>query len=133
TGALSALREAVSANAGFPDAHLELGRAILETSGDALAAVSEWRLVLNLDPERAEAHYRIGLALLKTDQKTALEELRAASTMAPCRVEIMRALARAAFDARDWSTAAAQFRRILAWSPADKEALAQLENVRRQP
>jgi protein O-GlcNAc transferase len=129
-GALSALRDAVAASPGFADGHLTLGRVILETGGDVPAAVREFRVVLNLDPERAEAHYRIGLALLKTDQKTALEEFGAASSMAPCRVEIMRALAAAAFDAGDWSTAATQLRRVLAWSPMDKEALIQLERVR---
>ena len=132
-GALSALRDAVAASPGFADAHLELGRAILEMGDDVPAAIREFRIVLNLDPERAEAHYRIGLALLKSDQKTALEELRAASSMAPCRVEIIRALARAAFDAGDWSTAAAQFRRILAWSPADKEALRNLNTYAGSP
>lgn len=128
-GALSALREAVAASPEFADAHLQLGRALVETGGDASEAVREFRRVLNLDPERAEAHYRIGLALLKSDQKTALEELRAAADMAPCREEIMRALGRAALDAQDWSAAIVQFRRVLAWAPEDKDARAQLDRA----
>ena len=127
--AIAALHEAVAASPEFADAHLQLGRAILETGGDALEAVSEFRRVLNLDPERAEAHYQIGLALLKTDERAALKELRAAADMAPCREEIMRALGQTALDAQDWSTAIAQFRHLLAWAPADRDARAQLDRA----
>lgn len=128
-GALSALRDAIAASPEFADAHLQLGRTILETGSNGSEAVREFRRVLDLDPERAEAHYLIGLALNKTDEKTAFEELRAAADMAPCRVEIMRALGRAALDAQDWSTAVAQFRRVLAWAPADKDARAHLDRA----
>ena len=127
--ALSALHEAVAASPEFADAHLELGRAILATGGDTSEAVREFRRVLNLDPEQSEAHYQIGLALLKSDEKTALEELRAAADMAPCREEFMRALGRAALDAQDWSTAIAQFRHVLVWAPADKDSRAQLDRA----
>jgi tetratricopeptide (TPR) repeat protein len=129
-GALAALREAVVANPAFVDAHLELGREILASGHDSSGAVREFRTVLNLDPERADAHYEIGLALLKEgDKKAAVDELRAASDMAPCRVEIMRALGRVAFDRGDWPIAIAQFRRVLAWDENDRNARAQLDRA----
>jgi len=130
SGALSALREAVTANPAFVDAHLELGRELLASGRDSAEALREFRTVLNLDPERSDAHYEIGLVLLKQDErKAALDELRAASDMAPCRVEIMRALAREAFDRGDWPTAIAQFRRVLAWDANDAQARAQLDRA----
>jgi tetratricopeptide (TPR) repeat protein len=135
-GALSALREAVTANPAFVDAHLELGRELLSSS--PAEAVHEFRTVLNVDPERADAHYEIGVALLKQgDKKAAIDELRAASDMAPCRVEIMRALGREAFDRGDWPAAIAQFRRVLAWDASDRQAREQLDRAlaqtRREP
>ncbi|MBZ5581901.1 MAG: tetratricopeptide repeat protein [Acidobacteriia bacterium] len=122
--ALQAAREAVAASPRFPDAQFELGRAILASHGVRAEAVRAFREVLNLDPERSDAHYQLGLALLDSDAKAALEELRAAALMAPCRVEFMRALARAAEGAGDGAAAADQLRRIRAWEPDDQSAAA---------
>lgn len=130
-GALSALREAVAECAAFAEAHLELGRAILDTGGDPNAAIREFKLAVNLDPERADVHYQIGLASLKAgDKQHALEEFRSAAAMAPCRTEIMRALGEAALAIGDRSTAERQFSRMVAWDPEDGEARAQLAKVR---
>jgi tetratricopeptide (TPR) repeat protein len=125
--ALSSLRQAVAESAGLADAHLELGRAILQTGGDPAEAIRQFKLAWNLDPELAEPHYQIGLAMLKTgDKAEALNELNAAASMAPCRIEVMRALGRAALEAGDRTTALRQFRRVLAWDPEDADAREQL-------
>lgn len=130
-GALAALREAAGESSAFADAHLELGRAILETGGDTNEAIREFKLAGNLDPERADVHYQIGLALLKRGDKLhAAEELKSAVSMAPCRTEIMRALGEVALTLGDRSTAERQFSRILAWDPADRDARAQLSKLR---
>jgi Tfp pilus assembly protein PilF len=111
----------------FSEGRFQLGRAILETGVDLAGAIREFRGVLNVDPERADAHYQIGLALLKLDQRgSALEELRIAAEMAPCRVEVMLALARAAIEAGDLSTGIRQLRRVVAWDPENRDARVQL-------
>lgn len=98
--------------------------------GERSEAIREFRAVLNLDPERADAHHQIGLALLDAgDKGRALDELRAATAMAPCRIEIVRDLAQAAYSAPDWATAIGQYRRVLAWDHGDKSAQAQLERA----
>jgi Tfp pilus assembly protein PilF len=128
------LGEALEAHPGFVDAYMELGRAVLESGGDPAAAISHFRTALNLDPERADAHYHIGLALQKTgDLRGAFEELKSAVSMAPCRVEMIRALAYAAVDADDRAAAVRQLRRVLAWDPRDQNARAALERLLRTP
>jgi tetratricopeptide (TPR) repeat protein len=130
--AIPLLREAIEAHAGFVDAHMELGRALLESGGDPAAAIQHFRMALNLDPERADAHYQIGLALRRMDKLAdALEELKSAVTMAPCRVGVMRALATAALDAGDRAEAIRELRRVVAWDPRDRDAGALLERVLR--
>ncbi len=121
--AIEASREAVAASRWFPDAHFELGLAILASNGDRAGAVRAFRDVLDLDPERSDAHYQLGLALLESDPKGALEELRAAALMAPCRVEFMRALAAAAAKAGDQAAEATQLRRIKAWESEDQSTV----------
>lgn len=129
--ALAALREAVGESPAFAEAHLELGRAILESGGDPNEAMRELKLAGNLDPERADVHYYLGLALLQAgDKRRALAELQSAVAMAPCRLEIMRALAGLAVILDDRRTAERQFARILAWDPADSDARAQLAKLR---
>jgi tetratricopeptide (TPR) repeat protein len=110
------LREAIAAQPAFAEAHLELGRTLLESGRDPDGAIREFREVLNLDPEISEAHYQIGQALLTKGDRAAFDEFRAAGSMSPCRVEIMRALG--------------EFRRLLAWDPHDEEARAALEKAR---
>jgi tetratricopeptide (TPR) repeat protein len=128
--AISALREAIALRPEFVDGHFELGRALLETGADPREATGEFRRVLNLDPARADAHFNMGLAFLKLGERSrGLDELRTAVSMAPCRTETMRALARAALDGGDRVTAQAMFRRALAWDAGDAEARAGLEQA----
>jgi tetratricopeptide (TPR) repeat protein len=132
--AIQVLGEALEAHPGFVDAHMELGRVLLESGGDPGAAISHFRTALNLDPERADAHYHIGLALHKTgDLRGAFEELKSAVTMAPCRLEMIRALVDSAIDAGDRATAVRELRRVLAWDPRDENARSALERLLRAP
>ena len=132
--AIPLLREAIEAHPGFVDAYMELGRALLDSGSDPAAAIQQFRTALNLDPERADAHYYAGLALRKKgDLAHAFEELKAAATMAPCRVEMIRALATAAVDAGNRAEAVRELRRVLAWDPQDQNASAALERVARLP
>jgi Tfp pilus assembly protein PilF len=117
-GGLSALRDAAAERGAFAETHLRLGRAILETGGDPSEAIRELKAAANLDPESADAHYLIALASLKSgDRPQARAELQAAAAMAPCRVEIMRALEEVCRDLGDQEAADRLFRRILAWDP----------------
>jgi tetratricopeptide (TPR) repeat protein len=135
---IARLREAVAADPAFPAAHLRLGSALRESGGDADQTLAELRRVLQLDPECAEAHYQIGLTLERARREAAaLDEFRIAVDMAPCRVEFMQALGRAALQAGQWAEAAAQFRGVLSWRPHDDDsrmaferAVAQRDRVR---
>lgn len=130
---LARLREATAADPNFPEAHLRLGRALRESGKDAKDTISEFRRVLRLDPENAEAHYQIGLTLEETGQRAAaLAEFRVAVDMAPCRVEQMQALGRAALNAGQWEVAAAQFRAVLAWRAHDDDARLGFEQAMKQ-
>lgn len=121
--ALATLRDAIEASPDFADAYLELGRVTRDSGGDANAAVTAFRRVLSLDPERAGAHYEIGLTLERARRKAdALAEYQIAVEMAPCTVEARKAIGRAAIDAGQWSAAVAQFRAVLAFEPRDSEA-----------
>ena len=74
------------------------------------------------------------MALRKTsDLARALEELKFAVDMAPCRVEMMRALVAAALDTGDRAAAIRELRRVLAWDPRDQSTRAALEKVLRAP
>ena len=128
--AVPLLREAIEAHPGFVDAYMELGRALLDSGSDPAAAIQQFRTALNLDPERADAHYYAGLALRKKgDLAHGFEELKAAATMAPCRIEMIRALATAAVDAGNRAEAVRELRRVLAWDPRDQDASAALERM----
>ena len=99
------------------DAH-QLGRLMRDWGGDPEEAIASFRHVLRLDPERAEAHYEIGVTLERSGRKAdALEEYRIAVEMAPCHARAKEALGRAALEAKQWSTASAQFRGVLALQP----------------
>jgi tetratricopeptide (TPR) repeat protein len=114
----------------FPDAHFQLGRLIRDSGGDPNNAIAAFRRVLNLDPERAEAHYEIGLTLERTGRKAeALPEYRIAVDMAPCHVDARRALGQAALGAGLLSLAASQFRAVIALKPDDLEAKRQFDFV----
>jgi hypothetical protein len=67
------------------------------------------------------------------DLAGAFEELKSAVTMAPCRVEMTRALADAAVDAGDRAAALRELRRVLAWDPRDQNARASLDRLLRAP
>jgi tetratricopeptide (TPR) repeat protein len=126
--ALSTLQSAIEASPDFPDTYLELGRAIRESKGDTNAAIAAFRRVLNLDPERAEAHYEIGLTLEGAGRKAeALPEYRIAVEMAPCNAEARRALGQASSEAGQWSIAEAQYRAVIALLPQDERATRQFE------
>jgi tetratricopeptide (TPR) repeat protein len=128
--AIPLLREAIDAHPGFVDAYMELGRAVLESGGDPALAIRHFRNALNLDPELADAHFHIGVALRKMgDNSRALEELKSAVTMAPCRVQFMRAVAAAALDAGDRAVAIRELRRVLAWDSQDQTARASLARL----
>jgi tetratricopeptide (TPR) repeat protein len=121
--ALSTLHQAIEANPGFADAHFQLGRLIRDSGGSPDDAIASFRRVLDLDPERAEAHYEIGFTLERTGRKAdALGEYGIAVEMAPCQVQAKEALGRTALETRQWSTAATQFRGVLAFQPKNANA-----------
>ncbi len=121
--AIATLHKAIEASPNFADAHFQLGRLIRDSGRDPEEAITSFRHVLRLDPERADAHYEIGVTLERNGRKAdALEEYRIAVEMAPCHVQAKAALGRAALEAKQWSTARAQFRGVLALQPKNADA-----------
>ena len=121
--AIASVHKAIEASPNFADAHFQLGRLIRDSGGDPEDAIASFRRVLSLDPERAEAHYEIGVTLERNGRKAdALEEYRIAVEMAPCHVQAKEALGRTALEAKQWSTAGAQFRGVLALQPKNADA-----------
>jgi tetratricopeptide (TPR) repeat protein len=123
TEAIATLHKAIETSPNFADAHFQLGRLIRDSGGNPSDAIASFRHALRLDPERAEAHYEIGVILERNGRKAdALTEYRIAVEMAPCHIQAKEALGRAALEARQWSTASAQFRGVLALQPRNTAA-----------
>lgn len=100
------------------------------TAGDHQRAANEFRRVIELDPENADAHFNLAEALLSLDEPgEAIEHLQAAAAIALPMEQVRRLLMRAhfnhgaaAYTRGDMSIAAANYRRVCELDPADREA-----------
>ena len=91
-GDVAGLREAVRLSPQFDEAHFYLGVAL----GNSEEAAGEFRRTLELNPARADAHYRLGLLLeAKGNGAAAVAEYEEAIRKAPCSPEVRLALGRA--------------------------------------
>jgi tetratricopeptide (TPR) repeat protein len=83
--------------------------------------------VLQLDPDHALAHLNLGLLLAKHGNAAAARaELEKASEVAPSLVEAHSALGKLAKDSQDWPTAIRELQAVIAWTPQDRTAHADL-------
>ena len=121
--ALEQLREAKDLSPEFEDAHLWFGVAVREVSADLKESRHALEEVLKLNPQRAEAHFQLGLTLEKIGNTSgALKQLQAAVELAPSLTEAQRALGNLALESGEYSAARAAFEAVLAWEPDDKLA-----------
>jgi len=86
------LQEAVQANPESAEAHNNLGMALFQT-GDAKAALEEFRAAEQLAPEDPNVHFNVGEALARTgSSEGAVKELRTAVSLAPGDADLARLL-----------------------------------------
>jgi tetratricopeptide (TPR) repeat protein len=124
--AVRALQEAVSLSRNFTEAQFQLAAA-LRQAGDEKKAEEVFRQVLQLDPDHALAHLNLGLLLAKHGNAAAARaELEKASEVAPSLVEAHSALGKLAKDSQDWPTAIRELQAVIAWTPQDRTAHADL-------
>lgn len=125
--AIADLREAVSLNPESLDAHFLLASTLWQASADPMEITTLLRRVLKLNPGHAPAHHQLGLVFESQGKRAeAMAEYRIAVELAPSFIEARRALGKAAMEVKDWDTAVAQFRGVIAWAPKDAAAHHQL-------
>jgi protein O-GlcNAc transferase len=119
--ALEQVRDAAAFAPTFPEARYQLALALLPS--DAGGAEAHFQRVVQLDPERATAHYQFGVLRGKRgDVQGALASLRRATELAPGLLEAQRELAAHAWKVDDWTTVLASLVAVVAWDPGDAMA-----------
>ena len=69
----SILKRAIAADPALAEAHLQMGN-LSSDQGNFAAAIPEYRRVLELNSDLADAHYRLGQAYVRTGQKEIAQE-----------------------------------------------------------
>ena len=124
--AITALREVVTAQPEWPDAHWRLGFAQLRR-GQLDSAAQSFRNALDLDPNYFEAHYYLGVIELgKKNLAAARVELERAVQLRTNSPEAHRALGDALAQAGLRARAEAEYRTALQLRPDDPATLAAL-------
>lgn len=91
-------------------------------------AIRELQAAIALAPREAELPYRLGLALLASEQfRSALPPLERAAELAPARSDILLTLARARYRLGDFEGAVSALRKLVAASPTRAEVVAARE------
>lgn len=124
--ALEELREAIRLAPEFPDAHYNLGAAML-TQGKITEAIAAYRQAIDLDPDYAEAHNNLGV-LLETvgDGPNAIAHYTRAIQIQPHLVDAHYNLANVLLADGEPEKAAAHYREALASNSAHAESRARL-------
>ncbi|HZF40949.1 MAG TPA: tetratricopeptide repeat protein, partial [Blastocatellia bacterium] len=120
-------REAVSLDPESPGAYFLLASTLRQSSADPVEVTKTLRRVLELNPRHAPAHYQLGLVFESQGKRAeAMAEYLIAIELSPSFIDARHALGKAAMEIKDWETAAAQFRGVIAWEPKDAAAHHQL-------
>jgi VWFA-related protein len=114
--------------AGEPDAREALVDGIvLLRKGQPAEAVPVLKEAVRLDPDAAEPHYHLGVALHETHDLAGAEaELREVVKRIPDSADGYRELGAVLFESGDWAGAAIQFRELIRLDPKDAAAHANL-------
>ena len=124
--ALEELREAIRLAPEYPDAHYNLGSALL-ARGAVRQAIAAYRRATELDPDYAEAHNNLGVLLESLgDRAGAVEHYTRAIQVQPHQAGAHYNLANALLAEGKPGEALAHYRETLASDPAHAEAHARL-------
>jgi tetratricopeptide (TPR) repeat protein len=98
---------------------------------DLMGAIQVWRDAVRLAPNNGEYNKRLGLALARNQRwhKEAEKHLLMAAKAETLNAEITNALGHIYMDAGLKKRAEAQFRKVLAYSPSNKDAIKGLEGL----
>lgn len=131
--AVAEYEDAIRIEPGYPEAHFNLGAALMSAHDPSLAprAISEYETALRLKPGYAQAHSNLGNALLHMpDRRADAEtEFRAALRVQPDMVQAHLGLGNALATAGRFADAAAEYRTALRLDPSAAEAHFNLGNV----
>ena len=131
--AANLFREAAKTSPDSEDAHLYHGIALWQESSDIEDSLRALDRALQINPQRAEAHYRRGLVLEAAERRDeAIAALQAAVDLAPSLEEAQRSLAELAFRAGNLKLAGQAIGAVLAWHPNDSGARQLQAQIRRR-
>ena len=133
--AITPLRTAVGAAPGYTQARVYLAMSLVNCSEDSLsAAVAEYRVAIEQEPQNATALRGLGFCYLKRgDCGAARDVLRPATTAAADNADGWAMLGQAQAICGDLEGAARSFRRAIEISPAHPTATQGLQTIEAQP
>ncbi|MDW8246605.1 MAG: tetratricopeptide repeat protein [Sandaracinaceae bacterium] len=104
------------------EAHYLQGR-FFENDNQVISALNEYRKAVELDPEHADGHARLGVLLLQSgNYSEASKHLEQASRLAPEQLAVRLALSDAYRGLKEWSKSRAELEKILSRNPSMVEA-----------
>jgi len=131
--AILAIKRAIGINDEHVDARTLLGYVELEIRGDIPAAIKEYRKVIELRPNLAEAHSNLAVAFKKQgDLDAAVASLNKALALKPDSVGALTTRGSTLADLGKWPEARRDFEQALKINPGDEGALYGLSQALRE-
>ncbi|MGZ8497876.1 MAG: tetratricopeptide repeat protein [Candidatus Binatia bacterium] len=131
--AISSIKRAIAINGAHVDARTLLGYVELEVRGDSPAAIKEYRKVIELRPNSAEAHSNLAVAQKKQgDLDGAVVSLNQALELKPDNVGALTTRGSTFAELGKWNDARRDFEQALKLNPRDEGALYGLSQALRE-
>lgn len=131
--AIVSIKRAIAINGAHVDARTLLGYVELEVRGDIPAAINEYRKVIELRPDSADAHSNLAVAQKKHgDLDAAVISLNRALELKPDHVGALTTRGSTFADLGKWSDARRDFEQALKLNPRDDGALYGLSQALRE-
>ena len=131
--AILSIKRAIAINGAHVDARTLLGYVELEVRGDIPAAINEYRKVIELRPDSADAHSNLAVAQKKHgDLDAAVISLNRALELKPDHVGALTTRGSTFADLGKWSDARRDFEQALKLNPRDDGALYGLSQALRE-